>query len=233
MKLLFVAAGAVEGEDEGRVLRPLRPCCDIAHSIGSRIAFQLVAQVRVLGRQFQRLAEVRGILVDVEAGLVGRDFEQHSARRAEVDRPEIVPVDHRSDRVARVDQRLAHLELPRPVLDREGDVVDRACSLSGMGRARQRLDVDGVGAVAARHLEAGDVAVFARFFVAHEAQQFGRSARIAQAHVGGVEAADRHVLAHAVARPGRTVVVAGGDQREGIAIGTVEQDAILPEAGVT
>ena len=94
--------------------------------------------MRVLGRQLQRLAEMRGVLVAVEARLVGGDLEQHAARRAEIDRPEIVAVDHRRHLVAGVHQRLAHFELLGAVLDREGDVVHRARAEIGEGRAGQR-----------------------------------------------------------------------------------------------
>src|SRR6056297_3406838 len=54
--------------------------------------FQRRAQVGVLRRQLERLAQMRSVLVAVEARFVRRDLEQHPARRAEVDRPEIVPV---------------------------------------------------------------------------------------------------------------------------------------------
>ena len=36
--------------------------------------------------------ELGNRFVDREAGLLGRDLEQHAARRAEVDRPEVAPV---------------------------------------------------------------------------------------------------------------------------------------------
>ena len=110
--------------------------------------FEIGAQMRVLLRQLQRLAEMRGVLVAVEAGLVGGDLEQHAARRAEIDRPEIVAVDDRRHLVAGVHQRLAHLELLGAVFDGKGDVVDRAGAEIGDSRARQRLDVDEIGAVA-------------------------------------------------------------------------------------
>ena len=53
---------------------------------GRQRALELLAQVLVLGRQPQRLAEVLRVLVDREAGGEGRDLEQHPARLAEVDR---------------------------------------------------------------------------------------------------------------------------------------------------
>src|SRR5690606_40256539 len=57
------------------------------------------------------LAEMGGVLVTVETGLVGGHFEQHPARRAEIDRPEIIAVDHRRHLITGIHQRLAHLKL--------------------------------------------------------------------------------------------------------------------------
>ena len=84
------------------------------------------AKMSVLLRQLQRFAEMSRVLVTVEAGLVGRDLEQNTARRAEIDRPEIIPVDDRRDLIAGIHQRLAHFELLFTILDGKGDMVDGA-----------------------------------------------------------------------------------------------------------
>ena len=55
------------------------------------------AQVLVLGGQAQLLAEVLGVLVDGEPGRARRDLEQDPLRLAEVDRVEVVAVDHGRD----------------------------------------------------------------------------------------------------------------------------------------
>src|SRR5690606_28058083 len=92
-QLVFVAARAVEKEQEGLP----RPSCDGLVKVGIRRhdlplipqrlqrLFQVWAQMRVLRRQLEHLAQMRGILVAVEAGLVCCNFEQNAARRAEID----------------------------------------------------------------------------------------------------------------------------------------------------
>jgi len=49
----------------------------------------------VLGRQLEMGAEIGVGLVDQESGRIGRHLEQHSARLAEVDRPEVVAIHDR------------------------------------------------------------------------------------------------------------------------------------------
>lgn len=88
-------------------------------------------QVLVLRRQLQRLAEMRGIFIPVETGFVGRHFEQHAARSTEIDRSEIVTVDHRCHLVARIHQRFADFELRGTVLDGEGHVMYRTGAQPG------------------------------------------------------------------------------------------------------
>src|SRR3954449_1048199 len=58
---------------------------------------ELRAQILVLDRQAQRLAEVLGVLVDGEAGRGRGDLEQDALRLLEVDGVEVVAVDHRRD----------------------------------------------------------------------------------------------------------------------------------------
>ena len=70
-------------------------------------ALELLAQVLVLRREPQRLAEVLGVLVDREAGGEGRDLEQDPARLAEVDRAEVVAVAHVGHVAAGVARRAA------------------------------------------------------------------------------------------------------------------------------
>src|SRR5690625_2977964 len=82
--------------------------------------FEPWAQMRVLRRQFQRLTQMRQILVTLETGLIRGDLEQHTARRTEIDRPEIVPVDDRRDLGARFKQRLADRQLGGAIFDGKG-----------------------------------------------------------------------------------------------------------------
>src|SRR5438105_3995643 len=58
-------------------------------------------------RQRQTLTQVIRFLVGGEAGAIGRDLEKHAARLAEVERPEVVAVDHRRDADTRPGQALA------------------------------------------------------------------------------------------------------------------------------
>src|SRR5690606_3494879 len=115
---------------------------------GGERLFELRPQKGVLLGKLQCLTEMLGIFVVTETGLVRRDFEQDSARRAEIDRPEVATVDDGGDTGSGVDQRIPHLELRRAIFDRERDVVDRAGSLPRLWRLRQHLDIDEVGAVA-------------------------------------------------------------------------------------
>jgi hypothetical protein len=80
--------------------------------------------VRVHLRDAELLAEMRGVLVDREAGREGRDLEQ-DAPRAEVDRAEVVAVLDAGDVAAGVADPLPPGGL-FVVLGRPGDVVDGA-----------------------------------------------------------------------------------------------------------
>src|SRR5262249_50733755 len=55
--------------------------------------FDLLAPRLEEARKLQRLAERVDGLVDRKARIIGRNLEQHSARLAEIDRPEILPID--------------------------------------------------------------------------------------------------------------------------------------------
>ena len=106
---------------------------------GRRSRLDLGAQVLEVGRQRELLAEVLERLVDGEARAQRRDLEQHPARLAEVDRPEVEAVDDRGRLGARRDR-----PLPPPLvlvdLRGPGDVVDAAGALQrSLGR---RLVVD-------------------------------------------------------------------------------------------
>lgn len=78
--------------------------------------FEERAQASVLSWQFECLAEMGSVFVAIETRLVGRDFKQDTTRRAKIDRPEVIAIDHRSDRIACVDKCLANLQLRGPVL---------------------------------------------------------------------------------------------------------------------
>src|SRR4051794_10117904 len=97
---------------------------------------ELGAQMLMLPGQLQRLTKVRRILVAVEARLVGGDLEQHATRRPEIDREEVVAIDHRSELVSSIEQRVAHFELGGTVLDCKRDVVHRPGPQHTMGYAR-------------------------------------------------------------------------------------------------
>src|SRR5690606_24787937 len=113
-----------------------------------QMLFEIAAQMLLLCRQLQRIAEMRAVPVTVETGLVGRNLEQNATGCAEVDRPEIIPVDDRRDLIAGIQQGLAHLKLLFAVFDRESDMVNRAAAKIGKRRTRHHLDVDGIGAIA-------------------------------------------------------------------------------------
>src|SRR5204862_3540686 len=104
------------------------------------------AQVLVVGRKRELLAEVLERLVDREAGADGRDLEQHAARLAEVDRLEVEAVDDGR----RMRATLRDTLLPGLVLLRWGcprDVVDRAGA--GDSQLQRRLVVRVPGAAPA------------------------------------------------------------------------------------
>src|ERR1700693_5711365 len=86
---------------------------------------ELCTEVLEVGRQDERLAEMRRILVGGEARAERRDLEQDAARLAEVDRAEPEAVDDRRRPAACFLDALApRLLLLHPA--RPGDVVHRA-----------------------------------------------------------------------------------------------------------
>ncbi len=92
----------------------------------SLIGFRLVA-IRLVARgKLHCPTEVCGVFVAVKPRLVGRDLEQHAPGRGEVERPEVVTVYDRRYLIAGVHQSLANLELSRPIVHGEGDVMHRA-----------------------------------------------------------------------------------------------------------
>src|SRR5690606_12444233 len=93
--------------------------------------FEPRAQMCVLARYLQGFAQMLNVLVAVETGTVGGDLEEDAARGAEIDRQEIVAVDHRRGPVPGMGKRLAHDELVLRALDGEGDVMDGARALAG------------------------------------------------------------------------------------------------------
>jgi len=69
------------------------------------VAFKNTPQMCVLAGQSQGLTKGRDILVPVKPGFIRGHFEQHAARRAKVDRPEIIAVDDRRYLMPGVQQR--------------------------------------------------------------------------------------------------------------------------------
>src|SRR5439155_15972521 len=112
---------------------------------------ELTAEVLVVGRERERLAQVLERLVGGEARADRGDLEENAARLAEVDRAEVVAVDYGR----RLRPRGGDALVPRGMLVQRGgpgDVVDRA----GAGDpALGRLVVDVRGAAAIADLEAG------------------------------------------------------------------------------
>src|ERR687891_1619187 len=100
-------------------------------------------------RDRELLAERLERLVDREAGRAGGDLEQHAARLAEVDRAEVVAVDHRGGAAA------ALLDAPAPrlvvlVLRCPRDVVHRSRALYATVGWRGVVEVQAAAAGAAR-----------------------------------------------------------------------------------
>ena len=230
-----VRVSFIEEISMSREANPRRRLGDAGLALGfsrgsARDALDLRSQVLVLLRQHERLSEMGRVLVPGEAGLVGGDLEQHPARRAEVDRPEIVAVDGRRHLVARVDERLAHLGLRGPVRDREGDVMHRASALPGVVGAGQRLDIDDVGAVALRlHGVARQVAAPVNDLVIHELQEFARRRAVAQPQRHAAETMDALGRGNRPLGEGRARVILDANQRQAVAIRTQKAQVLLAE----
>ena len=79
------------------------------------------------GRQHQRFAEVRRVLVDGESGAFGGDLEQHAARFLEVDRLEPEAIDDVGGAAAgRSRPAPGHAAAPRQIRHRPREMVDGA-----------------------------------------------------------------------------------------------------------
>src|ERR1700682_5291216 len=96
------------------------------------------------GRQNERLAEVRGILVRGEAGPCRCELEQHAARLAEVDGTEPETVDQLGWPGAGLQDALPDLQLVLLVPRAPGDMVDRSgAGDSGRGGGRGEYGAGG------------------------------------------------------------------------------------------
>lgn len=74
--------------------------------------------------KFQLLAQVGRIFVHRKSWWIGGDLEEHTARRTEVDRVEILPVDNRSDLLARGREARTPCQLLVLIPRAEGDMMD-------------------------------------------------------------------------------------------------------------
>jgi hypothetical protein len=101
--------------------------------------------------------------------------------------------------------------------------------LPSAGDVRRGLDVDEIRPVPARDAEAFDAVCRIDFLEAHDSEQFGGGAFVTESERGGVETADRVILADAAAGPWHAQVFLGLDQREPIAIRTCEMETLLAE----
>src|SRR5207253_219780 len=113
----------------------------------------------VLPRQFQRLAQMRTVLVAIKARLIGRDLEQHAAGRAEIHREEIVAVDHWRQLITGIHQRFAHGELISTGRYGEGYVMYRPRPETSSGRPGKCFKIDEIRAIAAGPNETLDAAM--------------------------------------------------------------------------
>ena len=148
----------------------MQPRQDARRSISDwmKACLDLVAQRFVLLRYPQHLSEMRRILIPIEAGLVGRDFEQDAAGCPEVNCPEIVPVDDRRDLITGVGKRFANFKLRCPILHRKRNVVDRTRALLRGPCVGLCFNVDKIGAIAILNGEADRTIMFISFLVTHE-----------------------------------------------------------------
>ena len=103
----------------------------------------LIALRLELRGEAKTCAQARGTFIDREAGTVGRDLPQHSARLTEVDRPEVLPVPQRRDRMAARLQSVPETLLRVAIEGPQRDVVHRSDSdggLRGVGPGDEYLD---------------------------------------------------------------------------------------------
>src|SRR6056297_3625609 len=191
---------------------------------------QTLAEVLVPGGEFQRRAQMGDVLVAVEAGLVGGDCEEDAARCAKVDRPEVIPVDHRRHVVALVEKCLAQLELAGLIFHRKGDVMHRARALLGRRGGRHFLKIYDMCPVALGNREARYPALGPDEPEPHEAKKLGGGRVVLEAHRHGVKSANRHVFGHAAPGPRLPVVAFVFHKCEAVAVGAGEGEELLPEA---
>src|SRR5216683_2272420 len=104
---------------------------------GRQVELQVLAPPFVLRRQLERRAERLGRLVDGEAWLVGGDLKQHAARLAEIDRSEVLALDHGRHVTTGLDQHLAPVELMRVVGGAPCDMVHGSGRLLAHRRLRR------------------------------------------------------------------------------------------------
>src|SRR6185437_12410649 len=162
--------------------------------------------------QLQRFTQMRRILVTGKARLVGCDFEQHAARRPEIDREEIVAIDHRRQLVARIHQSLADDQLVRLGRYRKGDMVHRSGAVAG--GSHQPLDA---------RMRIGNLIV-------HELEELFGGPLISQPQRRRMEAADRLVAGNSAMRPWQANILLVLDQCESVSVRSAETQPFLPEA---
>src|SRR2546430_5259418 len=93
---------------------------------GRQVESQVFPTVLVLRRQLEAGAQLIGRLVDRETRFVGRDLEEHTAGLPEVDRVEVLVVDHGRHLAVGSNQGLTPGELVGVVARPPGDVVNCA-----------------------------------------------------------------------------------------------------------
>src|SRR5216683_2015847 len=138
----------------------------------SEAGLDLGAEVFKRGRQREPLAQVLLRLVGRESRTDRGDLEQHPARLAEVDGPEVEAVDHRRRVAAALDDAAA----PRLVVlhrRRPRDVVHRPRAAQASRRGGRVVDVERAARVASRliavRLRAGETERFAQELIARVA----------------------------------------------------------------
>src|SRR3569623_405688 len=107
--------------------------------------------------------------------------------------------------------------------------MHRAVTEARDGTTRQRLEIDEVGAIAARDRQPLDVAMCLGHLVAHELQELLGCTGVAQPQRSRMEASDRLIAGHATMRPRRAGIGLVLDQRQSVAIGPQEAQPYLSE----
>src|SRR6266851_7245440 len=91
---------------------------------GRQVELQVLAPPFVLRRQLKRRTKRLGGLVDGKAWLVRGDLKQDAAGLAEIDRSEVLALDHGCHVAPGLDQHLAPVELVRIIGGTPRDMVD-------------------------------------------------------------------------------------------------------------